>query len=135
MINKLIGVLAVALLVWGGVELSRYYQRIEYERVNGPREKASQEFRPDRLPGMSYLLEDSLAAAQAQGANALHNWLRNFGPQLEDPRKAWIELDYCVMLAKDNPAEARRLFAEIRDRTPPSSPVYPRIQQLAKTYQ
>ena len=31
-------------------------------------------------------------------------------------RRAWIELDYCVLIARSNPAEARKIFAEVKER-------------------
>ena len=40
-----------------------------------------------------------------------------------------------ILFGKDNPAEAKRLFAAIKERTPASSPVYPRIKQLERTYE
>jgi hypothetical protein len=84
---------------------------------------------------MPYQLSDSFHAAEAQGATGLGNWLKVYGPSVQDPRKAWIELDYCVQIARDNPAEARRIFAEVKQRTPPSSRIWPRIKELAKTYE
>jgi hypothetical protein len=65
----------------------------------------------------------------------LRNWLKAYDRQIKDPRKAWIELDYCVLVAREDPAEARRVFASVKDRMPASSPVWPRIKQLEKTYQ
>jgi len=80
-------------------------------------------------------MEPSLQAAKSQGAAGLRNWLKTYGPTVKDPRKAWIELDYCVMVARDDPAEARRVFRSVRERTGPTSPVWPRIKQLAPTYE
>jgi len=54
---------------------------------------------------------------------------------VQDPRKAWIELDYCVMVAREDPAEAKRVFRDVKARTAASSPVWPRIQKLQKTYE
>jgi hypothetical protein len=54
---------------------------------------------------------------------------------VQDPRKAWIELDYCIAVAREDPAEAKRAFASVKNRTPQSSPVWPRIKQLEKTYE
>ncbi len=45
----------------------------------------------------------------------------------QDPRKAWIELDSCVAIAREDPSEARRVFAEVKKRTP-------RVKALEKTY-
>jgi hypothetical protein len=44
-------------------------------------------------------------------------------------------LDYVVLVAKDDPAEARRVFTRVKTRTSTTSPVYPRIESLAKTYE
>lgn len=51
-----------------------------------------------------------------------------------DPRLASIELDYVVLVAREDIAEARKVFAQVKQRTPPASLVYPRIKQLEKTY-
>jgi hypothetical protein len=89
----------------------------------------------DQLPGMSPTLDASLAAARKQGAAGLRNWLKTHNQSVEDPRKAWIELDYCMAVARENTSEAKRVFAAVKERTPPSSPVWPRIKQLEKTYE
>ena len=80
-------------------------------------------------------LQLSLEAAEKQGAPALANWLRTYNRYLEDPRKAWIELDYCVMVARNDPSAARQVFHNVKDRTPPSSPVWPRIKELERSYE
>ena len=46
----------------------------------------------------------------------MRNWLKTYGQSVEDPRKAWIELDYCVAVAREDPAEARRVFAAVKER-------------------
>jgi len=89
----------------------------------------------DTLPGLPYKLEASLQAARKQGAPGLRNWLKTYAQSVEDPRKAWIELDYCVAVAREDPAEAKRVFAAVKDRLPPSSPVWPRMKQLERTYE
>jgi hypothetical protein len=90
---------------------------------------------PERLAGMPYELEPALKAAQNLGASGLKNWLKAYGAKLQDPRKAWIELDYCLLVSKSDPSEAKRVFAEVKNRTPQSSPVWPRIKQLERTYE
>jgi hypothetical protein len=88
------------------------------------------------MPGQNPTqLEATLRAAQSQGAEGLKNWLKTYGRAVQDPRKAWIELDYCTMISREDPNEAKRIFAEVKNRTPPSSPVWPRIQKLEKTYE
>ena len=80
-------------------------------------------------------LEPTLQAAQTAGAPGLKNWLKQYGRVVGDPRLAWIELDYVNMLRNDDPAEARRVFAAVKKRTTPASPVYERVKQLEKTYE
>ena len=87
---------------------------------------------PDKLRSG---LENTLAKAQQSGAAGLREWLNQYRRYVADPRLAWIELDYCVLVARENPTEARRIFAEVKARVAPTSPVYPRIKQLEKTYE
>jgi len=77
----------------------------------------------------------SLQAAKKQGASGLRTWLKSYGQMVQDPRKAWIELDYCVMVSREDLPEARRVFAEVKARTSPASPVWPRVKDLEKTYE
>ena len=62
-------------------------------------------------------------------------WLKTHGAQLQDPRKAWIELDFCVAITREDPAEARRIFKSVKERLQPTSPVWPRVKQLEKSYE
>ncbi len=134
--TKIIAVFIIALFLFGVYHLVLYYDKVQNEKEA---DQQAARFKPkggDQLPGMPYQLESSLQAAEQNGATGLGNWLKVYGPKIEDPRKAWIELDYCVLLARDNPAEARRIFGEVKQRTPPSSPLLgPRIKELAKTYE
>jgi hypothetical protein len=86
------------------------------------------------LPGMSPALETSLSAHQQRGAIGLRAFLDRYGTKIRDPRLAWIELDYVVLVARDNPVEAKRVFARIKKRIPSNSLVYPRVKQLEATY-
>jgi hypothetical protein len=61
-------------------------------------------------------------------------WMKTYEKSLQDPRKSWIELDFCVAIAREDPAEARRLFAEVKARTSQSSPIYPRVKELEKSF-
>jgi hypothetical protein len=88
-----------------------------------------------QLPGMVSQLEPILEVAQRQGASGLRRFLGQYGKTINDPRLASIELDYVVLVANDNPAEARKTFARVKQRVPRESPVYPRVKQLEKAYQ
>jgi hypothetical protein len=54
---------------------------------------------------------------------------------VKDPRLAWIELDYVLMITKDDPVQAKRVFQDVKQRTPPESKIYPRIKSLEKNYE
>jgi hypothetical protein len=133
--TKLISILIIAVVLYGGWQLFLYYDRVKSEDEQAQKKAAVENVSPQQLPGMPYQLETSLEAAQKQGAAWLRNWLKTYGPSIQDPRKAWIQLDYCVQVSREDPAEARRVFAEVKSRTPDSSPVWKRIKQLEKTYE
>ncbi len=132
--TKLIAVLIIAILLYGGWELFLWWERVKNEDVAAQKQAAAEVVMGDQLPGVPQQLEQSLKLAQSQGVAGLRNWLKLYGQSIQDPRKAWIELDYCVLVARDDPAEARRIFASVKERTPPSSPVHRRIKNLEKTY-
>lgn len=135
MITKLIAAVIIIVVLYGGWELFLYWDKVKNEQENEKKNAAAAIVRGDQLPGLPYGLETSLHAAEGQGATGLRNWLKTFGNQVKDPRKAWIELDYAVMLAREDPAEARKVFASVKERTGPASPVWPRVKQLAPTYE
>ena len=93
------------------------------------------EMRGEDLAGLSPALEASLQTARSEGANALGEWLKQYRPYVQDPRLAWIELDYVVLVSLQDAKEARQVFRGVKERTPPNSPVYQRVKKLAKTYE
>lgn len=134
--TKLITILIIVAALWGGWQLFLYWDKVKQEDEAAAKKKAATEVvSGDQLYGMPSSLETSYQAAKTQGGNAMKNWLRANGRMVKDPRKAWIELDYCIAIAREDPAEAKRTFASVKDRTPQSSPVWPRIKQLEKTYE
>jgi hypothetical protein len=135
MTTKLIAALIIVAVLYGAWNLFVYWDKVKNEKESIRKEEAAAVVTETSLPGLPYGLEQSLQAAKRQGAASLKNWLKTYGNSVQDPRKAWIELDYCVMIARDDPAEARRVFASVRERTGPASPVWPRIKQLAPTYE
>jgi hypothetical protein len=125
-------VVAVALGAWQGFE---YWERVQDQKEADARTAATTAINPQSLPGMSPAYDNSLQIAQQQGATGLGNWLKAYGPAIQDPRKAWIQLDYVLLITRENPQEAKRIFNEVKDRTPPTSPVWPRVHELEKSYQ
>ena len=118
-------------LGFGGWKIWEYWKAKEAEeaRLNNP------VVEPGKLSGLPYQLEESLSKAQAGGAKTLKAWLDAYGKSVQDPRLASVQLDYVLLVAREDPAEARRVFADVKKRTPASSPVYPRVKQLEPTYQ
>jgi hypothetical protein len=135
MIKGIIIVAVIAIVALGGWQLFEYWDRVQAEKETAKQQEAATVVRPESLPGLAPGWETSLRVAQQQGVSALGNWLKVYGPKVQDPRKAWIELDYVLLLTRDNPQEAKRLFGEVKDRTLPTSPVWPRIQELQKSYE
>ena len=133
--TKVIATLIVVAALVGGWELLKYWERVKDEDEFKQKQNAAAMVIGDQLPGLPWQLETSLQNARKQGATGLRNWLKAHSQSVEDPRKAWIELDYCIAVARQDTAEAKRVFAKVKERTPPSSPVWPRMKQLEKAYE
>ena len=133
--TKIIAAVIILLVLWGGWELFFYWERVKNEQEDQKKQTAAAVINGDSLPGLPGDLENSLKSAQNLGANGLKNWLKAYAGRVQDPRKAWIELDYCLMVSGSTPAEAKRVFGEVKNRVPQSSPVYPRIKEMERTYQ
>jgi hypothetical protein len=128
----IIGAVIVIGLAVGGWNFYHYYQKFEDKTDSQPAVAAPPS--GDSLPGMPQTLEPTLEAARQRGAKGLHDFLTVYGRNISDPRLASIELDYVLLVAQSDPAEARKVFARVKKRTTSDSPVYPRVQQLEKTY-
>jgi len=134
--TKLITILIIVAALWGGWQLFVYWDKVKQEDEVAAKKKAQTEITSgEQLSGMPNSLESSYQAAKNKGGTAMRNWLKLNGRSVQDPRKAWIELEYCVAIAREDPAEARRTFAAVKSRLTPSSPVWPRVKQLEKTYE
>jgi hypothetical protein len=128
----LVGLIIVVGLSLGVWQLHQYWGASQEPAAAAP---APPEVAGDQLPGMVRRLQPVLEDAQKRGAPGLHDFLVMYGNTINDPRRAWIELDYVVLLAPSSPGEARRAFAKVKSRVPPDSPVYNRVKQLEKTYE
>ncbi len=133
--TKLIAAFIIIVTLYGGWKLFLYWDKVKNEEETKQKQEAAATVVGDQLPGMPYQLDASLQNARKLGAVGLKNWLKTHSQSVEDPRKAWIELDYCVAVARENPAEAQRVFAQVKERTGPASPVWQRVKQLEKTYE
>ncbi|MEO5802709.1 MAG: hypothetical protein ABIR24_04200 [Verrucomicrobiota bacterium] len=134
--KALIAIAIIVAAAMGGWEIYSYWLDVkEKERQKYKTEVVQQQAATAKLSGMVPQLEPILETAQRQGATGLRNFLVRYGKTINDPRLASIELDYVVLVAMDNPAEARKTFARVKQRIPRESPVHARIKQLEKTYQ
>lgn len=134
--KALIAIVVIVAAAMGGWQIySSWVDVQQKEKETHKIEAAQAPVSGDQLPGMVPQLEPLLATAQQQGAAGLRQFLTTYGKTISDPRRASIELDYVVLVANDNPAEARKTFARVKQRTPRESPVYARVKQLEKTYQ
>ena len=133
--TKVIAAFIIIVVLYVGWELFLYWDKVSHEEETKQKQDAAAMVIGDQLLGLPNQLETSLQNARKQGAAALKSWLKTYGQRVEDPRKAWIELDYCVAVARQDPAEAKRVFAQVKERTPPTSQVWPRLKQLEKAYE
>ena len=129
--------LLVATVAFGVYRISLIYRSIptdEQARGNA-RENATPMVVDESLPSLSPPLEASLAIATQAGPQALRQWLNQNGAWVPEPRLSAIQLDYAQMLVRSNPAEARRVYAAVKARTPANSPLASRLKQLSRTFE
>jgi len=133
--TKLIAILIIALALFTGWRFYLHWEKIHTEGDTKKQAAAPVVVQGDSLPGMPQHLDASYRAAKEKGATTFRAWLKSCEGKLQDPRKAWIELEFCVAVARENPAEAKVIFASVKQRTPPSSPVWPKMKELEKTFE
>lgn len=131
-----IAIVIIAGAAFGGWQIYSYWMEVRgKEKAKEEAASSPQQVSGNQLPGLAPALEGQLQAAQQQGASGLRQFLLQYGKTMSDPRLAWVELDFVVLVARDNPAEAKKVFARVKQRTLLGSPVYSRVKQLEKTYQ
>lgn len=134
--KPLIAILIVLAVIFAGWKVWEYWDTVEKEKDIAAQKAARPKITGDQLEGVPRQLENSLRKAQEEGPKSLKAWLDIYkNTSVKDPRLAWIELDYVLMVSRDNPAEAKRVFAEVKKRITSDSPVYPRVKELEKTYE
>ena len=129
----LIAVLIVVAVIFGGWKLWDYWDTVSQQKEAA--EKVV-EVSEDQMGRMTNELEQSLTDARKKGPSAVKSWLERFqkSPKIPEDRLAWIKLDYVLMVSQSDPLEAKKVFAEVKQKTPTTSKVFPRIQKLEKTY-
>lgn len=118
-------------------KMTNYYGDVKSKQNDGrtTQEQPAAPAPNQPLAGLPAQFEGSLQSAQNLGPVAMKRWLESYSKYVTDPRLAQIELDYVQMISRENPAEARRVFAEVRRRVPANSPLQPRIKEMVPTYQ
>jgi hypothetical protein len=135
MITKAIWVLIFLVIGFIGYLLFQQWDQVRLERESGKKEQAAAVVNGDNLPGMPYQLDSSYRTAKANGPVTFRAWLAANEGRITDPRKAWIQLELCVAMTRESPAEAKKIFAGVKSRVPPSSPVWSRVKELEKTFE
>jgi hypothetical protein len=133
--KAVIAIVIVAVLAFGGYKVWEYWTQTDKDKTAATAPPA--QVNAQSLQGLPQQLETPLAEAQKKGPDAFKEYIDSIkkSPLVKDPRLAWIELDYVVMVASKDPAEAKRVFTKVKERTPADSPVYPRIKSLEKTFE
>lgn len=133
--KALIVVLIVLSAVYVFTELVGLYDRTANPSQARQVTPESERLTGASLPGLPSYLEGSLAEAQQGGLESLERWLRTWNSHVQDPRLAWIELDYVVLLNLKDHRAARDHFHRVRARVPVNSPVHERILRLQSAYE
>lgn len=134
--KALISVLIVAIVGFVGFRLFEHWESVKERRVLEDKAARGADIDPEKLQGLPGQLTQKY---QEVKSNPKHlglfiesiRKLQGVG----DPRLAWIELDYVVMISATDPLEAKRVFQAVKKRTPADSPIYPRIRSLEKNYE
>lgn len=133
--KALISIFIIVVVIFGGWKIYSYYQQVEAESQAKQKVETGADVKGENLPGLPNELATSLQAAEKNGSTGLREWLKFYGAQVQDPRKAWIEIDSSLALLRTDPNDAKRTFKAVKERTSTNSPVYPRIRQLEKTFE
>ena len=139
MIKTITTILIIAAVAGVGWGIWRLWEKLGADNSASQQEQQQQTLVnsvvPEQLSGMPQAWEAAFKKATNNGTASFRAWMKQYGQQVEDPRRAWIELDYMVRVSTEDPQEAKAIFELVKERTPTNSPVYPRIQQLEKTYE
>ncbi|MCO5051541.1 MAG: hypothetical protein M9920_04490 [Verrucomicrobiae bacterium] len=131
--TKAIWVLIIFFVVYVGYLLFQQWDQARLEHEGQQRESAVV-VTGESLSGMPVQLELSYRDAKGRGAAAFQEWFKQNERFLSDPRKAWIEVELCKMLIRENPSEAKKIYAAVKERVSSSSPVYEKVKELEKTF-
>lgn len=132
--TKAIWALIIVVVAYIGYLLFQQWDKARIEHAGQKPEQAAVLATGDSLAGMPYQLDANYRIAKGNSPAAFRTWFAANEKLLADPRKAWIELELCVAMTRENPAEAKKIYAVVKGRVPPSSPVYGKVKELEKTF-
>jgi hypothetical protein len=132
-------VIVILLIVGAAFGTWRYYKNSESAAPAAAEASSSPSastgpLTEEQLPRMHEELESSLNTARQRGAYGLKQWLAAYGNSVRDPRLAWIQLDYVILVSQSNLGEARRVFDLVKKRVPETSVIYSRIKKMEPSY-
>jgi len=135
--KTLIALLIVLVVGIGAYKIYEHWNVVKERGILEQKAAAGADIDPETLPGMPWQLIVKMREAQQAGPERLKLFLDECTrfPDVKDPRLAWVQLDYAVLVSNKDPVEAKKIYAEVKKRTPPDSPIWPRLRQLAKTYE
>ena len=115
-----IGILITLVVLIGGYKLFEHWEAVKERRVLEEKAARGADINPDNLPGLPSQLLQKLRDAKQAGPASVKNFIEHCKrlPDVKDPRLAWIELDYVVMITSTEPVEAKKVFHEVKKRTP-----------------
>ena len=129
--KNLIGLLMIGAVVLGVYKLWELYDQQSTTSSLAAKDTRRQEFGA-HLQGLDQRLEQPLREAYSKGLLGLKGFLQDYRSTqfLQDPRLAWIEIDYAVMLVNKDAKQARTALLEVRDRLQPNSPAMPHLKEF-----
>ncbi len=135
--KALISILIVLAVGFGAFRIYDHWEKVKERRVLEDRAAKGADINPDQLPGLPWQLVQKYEEVRKTDAQTVGRFIESIRkyPDVKDPRLAWIELDYVVMLTATDPILARKTFLAVKKRTPADSPIYPRIKTLEKNYE
>ena len=132
----LITILVILFVVMGAYKLFDYWDQTSQDQEVTKRAADGSDIQESMLPGMPYQLEQKYGQAKQKGPSAVKEFLDAYGkaPKFEDPRKAWVQLDYVVMIMGSDPVEAKTIFLDVQSRIRTNAPIYRRIRSMEHTF-
>lgn len=139
MLRFLITAAIIAAIWYVGDAIMGSYRNVQKQNGTLPPEKSAPATpgpaAPAELTGLPDRLAPSLQTAQSAGPAAMKKWLDANARHVQDPKLGDIELEYAVMLSRQNFSAARDVYRAVKARTPANSPLQAKLKRLAATYE